>query len=220
MFRKLARLLFRGATYLILAGAAALVLPRAITAAYSISRIQGVEDVKASQAAIVFGAALRRDGDPSAVLRDRIDTAAELYFAGKVQALLMSGSSQGWDEPASMAAYAQRLGVPAEDILLDLGGERTYDTCYRAIEVFGLTEAILVTQAYHQPRALYLCNQLGLPSVGVAAQESRYWRGAMTWWRIREFPATLLALWEAHVTQPQPAMAGNEATLMNTTEAQ
>jgi len=113
-----------------------------------------MESVPADRVAIVFGAGLQRDGTPSAVLRDRVATAASLYFEGKVQKLLMSGDNRflDYNEPGSMKAYAISLGVPGEDIVLDYAGRRTYDTCYRAREIFGLDEAILVTQTYHLPR--------------------------------------------------------------------
>ena len=111
---------------------------------------------------------LWRNGTPTPVLQDRIETAADLYFAGKVEKLLMSGDNRFiyYNEPGAMREYAISLGVPEEDIVLDYAGRRTYDTCYRAKAIFGLEKAILVTQAFHMPRALYTCNQLGVESPG------------------------------------------------------
>ena len=112
------------------------------------SRIYNVANAPQERAAIVFGAGLTRSGRPTPILRDRVQTAANLYFTGKVEKLLMSGGEWSYarSEPESMREYAISLGVPAEAIVLDHGGQRTYDTCYRAKAVFGLDSALLVTQ--------------------------------------------------------------------------
>ena len=108
--------------------------------------------------AIVFGAGLRRDGTPTTVLADRVDTAVELYRSGKIEKLLMTGSRRtGSDEPAAMAARAMAMGVPAEAILLDPGGVRTSESCARAQKLLGVGSALLVSQRFHLPRALALC---------------------------------------------------------------
>jgi SanA protein len=195
MLRKLLRLAAWSAALAL----AAFLGPRAFTTLYTAPAVVSIEEAEQAQVAIVFGAALARNGRPSAVLRDRIQTAVDLYQAGQVDLLLMSGQVP---EPASMRDYALELGVPAEAILLDELGLRTYDTCYRAVAVFQVESAILVTQAYHQARALYTCSQLGLPASGVPAQQSRYYRGALTIWNLREFLATGAALWDLHIAAP------------------
>ncbi len=158
--------------------------------------------------AIVFGAGLYRDGRPTPVLQDRVATAADLYFAGKVRKLLLSGSSNSihYDEPQAMREYALRLGVPAEALALDRAGLRTYDTCYRARRVFGVQSAILVTQRFHLPRALYLCRQLGIEAAGVPADRQYYRKRARLFWQVRETLATLAALWEVHISHPRPVL--------------
>ena len=190
------------------AGLLTLLIPRIVTALYAWPRTYNAEDVLSNPIAIVFGAGLWWDGTPSPVLRDRVATAAQLYFAGKVNKLLMSGDNRFvyYNEPGAMRDYALGLGVPDEDIVLDYAGQRTYDTCYRAREIFGVKETILVTQAYHLPRALYTCNQLGVRAIGVPADLRDYRRGARIYWHGREVPATLVALWEIHITQPQPIL--------------
>lgn len=92
------------------------------------------------------------------MFRDRVDTAIDLYKAGKVQKLLVSGDNRfaNYNEPGAMMAYAIAHGVTPADIQPDYGGHRTYDTCYRAQAIFQVQEAILVTQAFHLPRALYI----------------------------------------------------------------
>jgi len=150
------------------AGLLTLIVPRLITTLHSMSRIYTVENAPSERAAIVFGAGSVRSGRPTPILRDRVETAAKLYFAGKVEKLLMSGGEWSYarSEPESMREYAISLGVPAEAIVLDHGGQRTYDTCFRAKVVFGLDSALLVTQGFHLPRALFVCNALGLKAEG------------------------------------------------------
>ncbi|MBN2148179.1 MAG: YdcF family protein [Anaerolineales bacterium] len=198
--------------YTLALGLSVLILPRIITTLHSLSRIYTIENVPAMRAAIVFGAGLWRDGSPTPVLRDRVATAAELYFAGKVEKLLMSGDNRfvDYNEPAAMRSYAISLGVPEQDIILDYAGRRTYDTCYRARAIFGLQQAILVTQSFHLPRALYLCSTLGLDIAGVPADRRDYHTSSLVWWNLRELPATLTALWEVHVTHPLPVLGEPE----------
>jgi len=186
----------------------AIILPRLLTSLFAWPRRYPVEAVPPQRVAIVFGAGLGRDGSPSPVLRDRVVTAAELYFSGKVEKILMSGSSDfvNYSEPRSMRAYGLDLGVPAEDIVLDEAGRRTYDSCYRARHIFKVDSAILVTQGFHLPRALYVCNALGLPATGVAADLREYRRFSLLYWSLRETAATLVALWEVHVSPPSPAL--------------
>ena len=187
-------------------------LPRLITFWSTRNRMYTVENVPARRVAIVFGAGLWRDGSPTPVLRDRVATAAQLYFAGKVEKLLMSGDNSyiEYNEPGAMRGYALELGVPEEAIVLDYAGRRTYDTCYRARAIFGVREAILVTQTFHLARALYVCDALGLPSFGVAADLRTYRNRSLLFWNLREVPATLVALWEVHVSRPKPILGKPE----------
>jgi len=128
--------------------------------------------------AMVFGALVFPSGELSPVLRERVEAGIALYRAGKVRKLLMTGDNgrQAYDEVSAMKAYAVRHGVPARDIVRDYAGFRTYDSCYRARNVFGVERAVLVTQAFHLPRALYLARRLGIDAVGFAAD-----RGAGAW---------------------------------------
>jgi len=193
-------------------GLLGVILPRLITSIYSLNRIYQKENAPVERLAIVFGAGLRRDGTPTAVLRDRVETAASLYFSGKVEKLLMSGdnSFETYNEPEAMRQYALSLGVPEEAIRMDLGGRRTYDTCYRAKAIFGVGEALLVTQKFHLPRALFLCNALGLNAYGVEANNNRYWNGSLLIWNIREQIATVTAFMDVYVNNPLPVLGDPE----------
>jgi len=196
----------------ILAGLVIILLPRLITALYSLTRLYTTESVPPAPVAIVFGAGLWRDGTPTTVLRDRIATGAELYFTGKVQKILMSGDNSyvDYNEPGAMRAYALSLGVPEDAIVLDYAGRRTYDTCYRAQAIFGVHQAILVTQGFHLPRALYTCNALGIKVVGVPSDRQDYRIYPLIYWHIRELPATLTALLQVHLTHPLPILGQPE----------
>ena len=194
------------------AGLVILILPRIITTMYSWTRTYTIESAPAERVAIVFGAGLTRDGQPTLILRDRVKTAVQLYLSGKVEKLLMSGDNQGvgHDEPGAMRNYAVSLGVPATAIVLDNSGDRTYDTCYRAKAIFGLDSALLVTQQFHLPRALFLCNMLGIQAVGVDANNYRYWPPLMLIWNIREQLATVGAFVDVYLIKPVPALGKPE----------
>lgn len=187
-------------------------LPRLITAVASSGKIFTTEDAPSARAAIVFGAGLQRDGTPSPVLKDRVAAAVQLYQLGKVEKLLMSGDNRfiDYNEPAAMKTYAVSLGVPEEAIVLDFAGRRTYDTCYRAQHIFGLDEALLVTQKYHLPRAIFTCQGMGMQVSGVAADLRIYNTHSLRFWSLRELPATMVAIWQVWVSHPLPVLGDPE----------
>ena len=158
--------------------------------------------------AIVFGAGVSPAGEPSAVLEDRILTAVDLYRAGVVRKLLMSGdnSRTDYDEASAMKRLAVQQGVPERDIVLDYAGFRTYDTLYRARDVFEVRSAVLVTQRYHLPRALYIANELGIDSVGLAADRRTYVWGRT--YQAREVAACIRAWLDVNLTRPRPHFLG------------
>ena len=162
--------------------------------------------------AIVFGAGLWRDGTPTPVLRDRVETAANLYFDGKVEKLLMSGDNRfvNYNEPEAMRQHALTLGVPDDAIVLDYAGRRTYDTCYRARDIFGVDSAILVTQGFHLPRALFLCNMLGVEGIGVPADIQYYRKISRAVWSFREVLATLDSINDILYKKPLPVLGDPE----------
>lgn len=167
-----------------------------------------VESLPDERVAIVYGARVYPSGRLSAMLRDRVDTAIALYEAGKVDKLILSGDNgtAEYNEPGAMMAYAIERGVPAEDIQPDYGGRRTYDTCYRAKAIFGVESAVLVTQAFHLPRALFLCNSLDLESTGVIADRRVYDPRSVAWSESRELPALLVALVDVIRKAPPPVL--------------
>ncbi len=193
-------------------GLVAVIGPRLVTSFFSWSRVYNVATAPSAPAAVIFGAGLTRTGQPTAILADRVETGAQLYFAGKVQKLLMSGDNRTLDhnEPEAMRQYAMSLGVPSVDIVLDYAGRRTYDTCYRAKAIFGLDSVLLVTQGFHLPRALFLCNALGVQAAGVEANNHRYWPPLLLIWNVREQLATLGAFMDVYVSRPLPVLGRPE----------
>lgn len=212
MLKKFWRLLWRLALTLSLLGLFGLFLPRFIFLLYAKPRTFSVKDVPPRRVAIVFGAGLWRDGTPTPVLRDRVQTAADLYFDGKVEKLLMSGDNRflDYNEPEAMRQYALSLGVPDEAVVLDYAGRRTYDTCFRARDIFRVDSAILVTQGFHLPRAIYLCNMLGVNGVGVPADIQYYRKISRAIWSFRETLATVGAINDILYAKPLPVLGDPE----------
>lgn len=199
---------------IILFALAPLLWRRAVQAYYA-GQIYSPASAPEDRVAIVFGAAVYRNGRLSSVLRDRMETAITLYEAGKVDKILVSGDNRAdhYNEPGAMMAYAIERGVPAEDIQPDYGGLRTYDTCYRARDIFQLDSALLVTQEFHLSRALFTCRSLGMSAAGVVA-DLRPYRGSR-WYEIRETAATLVALVDV-IRQNPPTVLGEPIPLLIT----
>jgi SanA protein len=190
----------RRLVYLALALALLAVLGlRLFTILYYRGAIYDSADAPSGRVAIVFGAGVRLDGEPTDVLEDRVATAAELYRLGKVDRILLSGDGRPLSahEPDAMRRAALRLGVPDAALILDDAGTRTFESCERARSVYGIRSAVLVTQAFHLPRALLLCGALGIDAAGVAGDRRPYpWRWRLNW-QAREVAATAVAWWEA-----------------------
>ncbi len=125
---------------------------------------------------IVLGAAVRPSGEPSLMLRDRLDKAIELYEAGVSDTIIVSGDhrEEFYDEVNTMKSYLMEAGIPSEDIFMDHGGLSTYDSMYRSVNIFGVEKAVIVTQKYHMYRAIYDATDLGIDAYGVNAKEVRY----------------------------------------------
>jgi vancomycin permeability regulator SanA len=160
---------------------------------------------------LVFGAGVRPGGRLSPMLAERVDAAIELYQAGRIHKLLMSGdnSQVNYDEVSAMRQYALDRGILAEDITLDYAGFSTYESCYRARAIFGVREAVLVTQQFHLARAIYTCQELGVDAVGYSVRDwGVYSNRMLSFYTLREVLATVKALWQVHITQPLPTFLG------------
>ena len=167
----------------------------------------------ARSVAIVFGAGLRRDGTPSPFLAQRLDLAVDLYEQHKVRALLVTGdnSRTSHDEPTSMKAYLVQHGVPAVDVVVDDAGFSTYDSCYRAKAVFGVKDAVVVSQGYHLPRAVFTCRRLGIDAVGLGGSELSAHTSDTVRYTAREVLSSVKATWQL-ITRPKPHFLGPHET--------
>lgn len=182
------------ANALVKAGARAYILP------------QG--ELPACQVAIVLGAGVRPNGSPSAMLEDRLKTGIELYRAGRVRKLLLSGDHgrTTHDEANAMRRYVLAEGLPKEDVFLDHAGFSTYETMYRARDVFLVKDAIVVTQRFHLPRSVYTARRLGLAAWGCEADKRSYLTARRS--AVREWLARCKAILELHITRPLPRFLG------------
>ncbi|MEU6282114.1 ElyC/SanA/YdcF family protein [Streptomyces sp. NPDC047028] len=169
-------------------------------------RLRTVADVPRTEVAVVFGAGLW-DGEPSPYLAHRLDAAAKLYRAGRVEVVLVTGdnSRKDYDEPDAMRAYLTRHGVPDGRIVSDYAGFDTWDSCVRAKKIFGVDRAVLISQGFHIRRAVALCEAAGVDSYGVGVSDKHdvtwYYGGA------REVFAAGKAALDA-VFQPDPRFLG------------
>lgn len=155
-----------------------------------------------SSPAIVLGASVKRDGTPSDILVDRVETAVKLYEQRQVGWILMSGDDGAFhvDEVSAMRALALRLGVPEYAVKTDGHGYRTYESCKRAHDVFGIDRAFIVTQRFHLSRAIYLCRSFGIDAIGISATTRTYQGDAL--FVLRDLLASIKAWWDINIVSP------------------
>lgn len=156
---------------------------------------------------IVLGCQVKDDGSLSHMLRDRLMRALEVYEVGAAPKLLMSGDHgrEDYDEVGAMKNYAIENGVPSENIFMDHAGFSTYETVYRAKEIFEADKVIIVTQEYHLYRALYIAKQLGVEAYGVSSDLNTYAGQSM-----RDFREVLARCkdWAMCIFKPEPTYLG------------
>jgi len=201
---------------LILVGLLLAVLAGLVLVRHSIHRYDGrirrpehleTNSWKRPRVAIVFGASYYSSGELSAMLEDRVKTAIALYRAHKVDRILVSGDNRtpSYNEPKAMADYLLSHAVAPRDVIVDYAGRSTYETCQRAHEIFGLERAVLVTQQFHLPRALFLANSLGLDAYGVIADQQQY-GAALDYQLAREVAAEVKAFLNVHLSPPNTVL--------------
>ncbi|HJB19533.1 MAG TPA: YdcF family protein [Candidatus Bariatricus faecipullorum] len=127
---------------------------------------------------LILGAGVRADGSPSPMLQDRLDTGIALYQSGVSSRILMSGDHgrKDYNEVQVMKDYSSEKGIPSSRVFMDHAGFSTYDSLYRARDIFQARKVVIISQKYHLHRALYLASQLGLQAYGVPA-DTRTYRG-------------------------------------------
>jgi SanA protein len=174
-----------------------------------------VADVPPAQVAIVPGALVKPNGRMSAMLADRVRQAAKLWHAGKVDRVLVSGDHHSWDydEPDTMRKALVGMGVPPRDVFEDHAGFDTWATMVRARSIFEVKSAVVVTQGFHMPRALFLADAAGIEATGLTADLHQWgYQGRKS--EVREVLSRVKAI--ADVTLDTPAMAGPQIPIETT----
>ncbi len=158
---------------------------------------------------IVLGAGVNEDGSMSYVLSERVRVGAELYLAGASEKLLLSGdhSRKDYNEVGTMKEYMVSQNIDSERVFTDHAGFDTYDTMYRARDIFKAKRVLIVTQQFHLSRAVYIARELGLEAFGVACDENQRYFNLFT--EIREFCARPKYVWDALI-KPEPRFLGEE----------
>ena len=177
--RKMLEKLLIALIVILILGAAAVGIINNYVISVGESRIMTVEQAASLDdvdCIIVLGCKVRNDGSLSDMLRDRLIRGLELYNTGTSSKLLMSGDhgQKDYDEVGAMKHYAIQNGVPSENIFMDHAGFSTYETVYRAKEIFDADKVVIVTQEYHLYRALQIAKQLGLEAYGVPSDLNIY----------------------------------------------
>jgi SanA protein len=201
-------------TKIAIAGGALLVLSIAGANAYILLRTESeatdsVADVPQAQVAIVPGALVKPNGEMSAMLADRVRQADALWKAGKVDRILVSGDHHTWayDEPDTMRKALVAAGVPGQVVFEDHAGFDTWATMVRARSVFGVNDAVVVTQGFHMPRALYLAHAAGIDATGLTADLHQWgYQGRKS--EVREVLSRVKAI--ADTTLDTPAVGGKK----------
>ncbi len=174
-----------------------------------------VADVPETEVAIVPGALVQPNGRMSRMLGDRVDAAARLWHAGRVKKILVSGDHGQWsyDEPDTMRKALVRRGVTPRDIFEDHAGFDTWQTMVRARSIFGVRRAVVVTQGFHMPRALFLADEAGIDATGLTSDLHPYgYQGKKS--DVREVLSRVKAVYD--VTLDTPAMAGPKIPIATT----
>jgi SanA protein len=198
-------------TKLAMGSAVALVLVVAAANLYVLSvggkSTAAVAEVPRAEVAIVPGALVEPDGDLSVMLAARVEQASRLWHAGRVEKILVSGDHGTWkyDEPDTMREELVRDGVAPEDVFEDHAGFDTWATMVRARQIFGVDDAVVITQGFHMPRALYLADEAGIDATGLTA-DLQPWGLQGRKSTVREVLSRVKAV--ADVTLDTPAMAG------------
>ena len=174
-----------------------------------------VAEVPRAEVAIVPGALVEPDGDMSSMLAARVEQASRLWHAGKVEKILVSGDHGTWkyDEPDTMRKALVRDGVAPRDVFEDHAGFDTWATMVRARSIFGVRDAVVVTQGFHMPRALYLADAAGIDATGLTADLQEWGRQGRKS-EVREVLSRVKAI--ADVTLDSPALAGPKIPIATT----
>jgi SanA protein len=185
------------------------VINNTVATKYS-DRIYDIKSVPAKNVGLILGAQVWGNETVSDILEDRILAGIELYKQGKIKKLIMSGDhgAKDYDEVNNMKRFAISNGVKAQDIFMDHAGFRTYDSCYRARDIFGVNSMVIITNEFHLPRALYIANKMGIDAIGVKSDTRKYASAGYN--NIREFFARVKAFIDVDIMKPNPKFLGGK----------
>lgn len=166
---------------------------------------------------LVLGCLVHSDGTPSHMLNDRLQIAVDVYESGVSDRLLMSGDNgrEDYNEVAAMKTYAEEQGISAQNVFTDHAGFSTYESVYRAKEIFCADRIIIVTQSYHLHRALYIARSLGVEAYGVSADVREY--SGQTARDLREVLARNKDFFSC-IFKPKPTYLGEEIPISDICE--
>lgn len=162
-----------------------------------------------ADAVLILGAYVLPDGTPSNMLYDRLTVGCELWEAGKAPKVIVSGDHGQieYDEVNAMKDFLKNKGIPGADVFMDHAGFSTYESLYRARDIFQANRIIIVTQQYHLQRAVFIAREMGMDAYGVASDRHDY-GPVMVKYRLREMVARNKDYWMAAVIKPEPTFLG------------
>jgi vancomycin permeability regulator SanA len=172
--------------------------------------IYSAQDVPKADAVLVLGAYVLPSGNMSTMLKDRVMTGYELYETGKAPKIIVSGDHgrKNYDEVNTMKDFIKNEGVPGQDVFMDHAGFSTYESLYRARDIFQAKKVIIVTQRYHLMRAVFIARELGLEAYGVTSDLHNY-GPVMVSYETREMAARNKDFWKAKYIKPRPTFLGD-----------
>lgn len=175
--------------------------------------IRSVENLPKTKVGIVFWAKVKANGLPSDILVDRLDGSIRAYRDDKIQKIIVSGdnSQQNYDEPTAMKNYLVSKWITESDIFLDYAGFDTYDTLYRAREIFSVSWAILFSQEFHLPRAIFIGQNLWIDVYGFPTDYHQYINQQKN--TFREYFACIKAWLDVEVWHSKPKFLGEKVEI-------
>lgn len=190
MVKRYTKTLIQALLYVTGFSAALIIIPNVVILLSTKDQISSdIQNIKTSDTGIVLGASVYSGGRVSRIVNDRIESAVRLYREGKVKHLLVTGDHRGkyYDEVSTIKLWLIKSKIPVEKIIMDDGGVSTYESIYRAARNHNIKKAIIITQRYHLPRALYIANRYGISAQGFVADQKSYTH--VFWFYVREYLA-------------------------------
>ncbi|AZA81061.1 hypothetical protein C1637_00305 [Chryseobacterium lactis] len=172
-----------------------------------------IADVPETKTALLLGTGKTlSNGMPNAYFYNRIKATADLYNSGKIQYIIVSGdnSTKDYNEPEDMQLELMKQGIPKDKIIMDHAGFRTLDSVVRAKDIFGQTKLVIISQKFHNERAVFLARHNGMEAFGYNAADVNKYAGLKT--NLREYLAKAKAYWDL-LFGVQPKFGGEKIVI-------